>query len=125
MVYLSVNTILLALGRMLTGVLYVRGGISHFFEVAPVAAQMGERGVPWPRATLIAGSLFETAAGLLFMSGYYTAFAACCLIVFTVLATLMFLSFWHMQGQARATAKNACMLNLALIGGLLIAVALT
>lgn len=123
--YLTVNTVLLALGRVLLGAPYVRGGIGHFFESAPVEAEMRERGVPWPRLTLIAGSLFEVAAGLLFMSGWYTAFAGCCLIVFTVLATLLFLNFWQMRGRARAAAKHGCMLNLALIGGLLITLALT
>jgi putative oxidoreductase len=43
--------------------------------------------------------------------------------VFTILASILFLNFWMLEGTARAKSVGTWRTNLALIGGLLIAAA--
>jgi putative oxidoreductase len=116
--------ILLVLGRVLLGGLFVIGGLKHFFSARAIVLQMmTARGVPMPRLVLDAGSTFQIAAGLLLMSGYFTAPAAFGLIVFTVAASVMLLNYWDMEGPARDGCVNNWFSNIGIIGGLLIAAA--
>lgn len=118
--HLTVNELMLVLGRILLGGLYVRGGVTHFFELPLLEGKMAVRGVPAPRFTLIVGSVFQMVCGVMLMLGICTAPAAWGLILFTVMASIMFLNFWDMQGIERRTAGNSCFSNLAIIGGLLV-----
>jgi putative oxidoreductase len=115
---------LLILGRILLGGLFVFGGIKHFFMIPLLTDIMRQRGVPFPKLTLIAGSTFQTVVGALFMVGLFTVHAAFGLILFTIIATIMFLNFWDMPaGEPRVGAENNFAVNVGLIGGLLIAAA--
>jgi putative oxidoreductase len=49
------------------------------------------------------------------------AASAFCLIAFTIVASVMLLNFWDMEGPMRDTAEKMWQTNLAIIGGLLIA----
>jgi putative oxidoreductase len=61
---------------------------------------------------------------LLFVFGVLVPFAATGLIIFTIAASIMLLNFWdHEPGPAREGLMNAFYTNIALIGGLLIAMA--
>jgi uncharacterized membrane protein YphA (DoxX/SURF4 family) len=48
-----------------------------------------------------------------------------CLIVFTLVASTMFLHFWSMKGADRVNAINAWWSNIGIIGGMLVVVAHT
>ena len=120
---IDIVPLLLALGRVLLGGLFVYGGIHHFFIIPQLTEVMAARGVPFPRAVLIAGSVFQAAAGALLMLGYFVPLAAFGLVVFTLLASVMLVNFWDQEGPARQTARNVFQSNLAIIGGLLVAAA--
>lgn len=115
--------ILLALGRVLLGGLFVVGGVRHFFIVDIITPMIARRGLPMPKLVLYAGSIFQIAAGLLLMLGLWVVPAAFGLIVFTVAASVMLLNFWDMAGPARQSALSTCLSNCAIVGGLLIAAA--
>ena len=120
---IDIVPLLLALGRVLLGGLFVVGGIHHFFIIPQLTEVMAARGVPFPRAVLIAGSIFQAAAGALLMLGYFVPAVAFGLVVFTVAASVMLVNFWDQEGPARQTARNVFQSNLAIIGGLLVAAA--
>jgi putative oxidoreductase len=120
---LEISYLLLAVGRVLLGGLFVAGGVHHFFDLSPITAMMQARGVPEPQLVLLAGSVFQIVAGLLLMLGLWVAAAAFGLIVFTVAASVMLLNFWDMEGEARIGAQSAFQANMGIIGGLLIAAA--
>jgi putative oxidoreductase len=61
--------------------------------------------------------------GLALIFGFSPAWAALGLVLFTIVASIMFLDFWNKEGEARAGALSTWKTNLALIGGLLLAVA--
>jgi putative oxidoreductase len=120
---LTLVAALSALGQLLLGGLFVYAGLHHFV-VAPTIVQMiAARGVPLPKATLYAGSIFQIVAGACLMLGVYVAPAALGLVLFTIVATVMLLNFWDMEGAAREAMQNAAMQNAAIAGGLLIAAA--
>lgn len=119
----DIADLLLTVGRILLGGLFVLGGVHHFFQLEFLTKMMTARGVPLARLTLIVGSVFQAVAGLLLILGFYVAPAALGLAVFTVIASIMFLNFWDMQGEAREAMKNVWKSNIAIIGGLFVAAA--
>jgi putative oxidoreductase len=108
---------------VLLGGLFCVAGIRHFYILPAVSGALQARGVPFPKLTLIAGSLFELIAGGLLMLGLFVTPAALGLVLFTLGASVMLLNFWDMQGEARGAAVNGWQMNLAVMGGLLIAAA--
>jgi putative oxidoreductase len=84
---------------------------------------MEVRGVPAAPLVLIVGSLFQIVAGLMLMLGVYAGWGALGLVVFIVIATIMFLNFWDLEGPARDAARAGFQSNMAILGGLLIAAA--
>jgi len=119
----EIGRVLLVVGRLLLGGLFVFGGVHHLFIIPAIMEAMIARGVPAARLVLLAGSAFQFVAGLLLMIGVFVAPAALGLVVFTLAASIMLLNFWDMEGPAREAARNVWQSNLAIIGGLLIAAA--
>lgn len=119
----EISQVLLILGRLLLGGLFVYGGVHHMFAIPAITQAMAARGVPAPRLVLLVGSAFQFVAGLLLILGLYVAPAALALVLFTLAASIMLLNFWDLEGPAREAAKNVWLSNLAIIGGLLIAAA--
>ena len=120
---IDVAPLLLALGRLLLGGLFVVGGLHHFFIIPQLTDAIAARGVRFPRIVLIVGSVFQAVAGALLMLGFFVPAAALGLVVFTLLASVMLVNFWSLEGPARETASNVWKSNLAIVGGLLIAAA--
>ncbi|MBX5171474.1 DoxX family protein [Rhizobium sp. NZLR1b] len=114
---------MIVLGRLLLGGIYVAGGIHHFFVIVPLTDAIEARGVPLAKSVLLSGSMFQIVAGLLLMLGLFVTAAAFGLILFTLAATIMLLNFWDMHGTARDSAINTWKTNMAIIGGLLITAA--
>jgi putative oxidoreductase len=84
---------------------------------------MSGRGVPAARLVLLAGTLLQVCAGAALIAGVQLQWAVAALVVFTLVASVIFLNFWSMQGTDRANAVNAWWSNVGLIGGLLIVAA--
>lgn len=106
-------------GRLLLGVYFAAAGVHHFAAIAPLTQAIASRGVPAARLVLLTGSIFQIVAGVLLTLGFCAAWAALGLVVFTILASILLLNFWTMEGSARANAIGTWKTNLALIGGLL------
>jgi putative oxidoreductase len=116
--------VLVAVGRLLLGGLFILGGIGHLFALPTVAGQMAARGVPLPMLALIAGTAFQIVAGVLLMLGLFVPMAALGLILFTIAGSVMLMNFWDMTGEKRTRAIDNWQSNLGVIGGLLIVCAL-
>lgn len=117
------ESVLWFVGRLLLGGLFVVGGVHHFFMLGGLAQFMAARGVPAAKLTLIAGSVFQAVAGLALIFGYQAFWAAIGLVVFTLVASAIFLDFRGHEGEARANAIKGWQSNLAIVGGLLVAAA--
>lgn len=111
------------LGYVLLGGLFVWAAIEHFLNFNAVSAKMTEHGLPAASLLLAAGSVVELVAGLSLMAGFFRPIAAAVLVVFTIAATLLLVDFWRFAGAERQALRSIFTLNLAIIGGLLLAVA--
>jgi putative oxidoreductase len=109
------DKVLLA-ARLLVTPLFIYSGIGKILAFGVTASRLpgGEGGFG---SFLAAGSIaIELGASLALILGIYTRCAALALIVFTVLATLMFHNFWT-SPPAAVTAQTINFLkNLGLIG---------
>jgi putative oxidoreductase len=110
-------------GRLLLGGLFVVGGIHHLFSIPGLTHALAGRGMPAPKAALLFGTAWQTLAGLALMFGIYPFWAAWLLIGFTIVASIVLVNFWSMEGQAREDAIRTWQTNTAIVGGLLIAAA--
>lgn len=115
--------ILLTTGRVLLGCLFVMGGIRHVMIFFPIADDMKRMGLPCPSFLLAAGTTFQIAAGTLLILGLFVFPVALGLIAFTVVASVMMLPFWSMQGGNRTWAILNWFSNVGIVGGLLLAAA--
>jgi putative oxidoreductase len=109
------DKVLLA-ARLLAAPLFFYSGIGKILAFGVTASRLpgGEGGFG---SFLAAGSIvIELGASLALVLGIYTRCAAIVLIVFTILATLMFHNFWA-SPPAQVTAQTVQFLkNLELIG---------
>ena len=106
----------LLVARLLAAPLFFYSGIGKMLAFGVTASRLpgGEGGFG---SFLAAGSIvIELGASLALILGIYTRCAAITLIVFTILATLMFHNFWA-SPPAQVTAQTVQFLkNLELIG---------
>jgi putative oxidoreductase len=114
---------LLIVGRVLLASLFVCAGIKHCFLGNVIVPMIAARGVPYPKAVFVLGSAFEFVAGALLALGIAVFWASLGLAAFTIVATLMLVNFWDMQGPPREQALTSFQYNVAIVGGLLIAAA--
>jgi putative oxidoreductase len=110
-------------GRFLLGGLFVFGGIEHFFVLPLLSGIMAARGVPAARTLLILGSLWQILFGVLLVLGVWLAPSAFALILFTLVASPIFLDYWNKSGPERANQRNGFLVNVALVGALLMVAA--
>jgi putative oxidoreductase len=109
------DRVLLA-GRLLVTPLFIYSGIGKILAFGVTASRLpgGEGGFG---SFLAAGSIvIELGASLALILGIWTRCAALALIVFTVLATLMFHNFWASPAPAVTAQTVNFLKNLGLIG---------
>jgi putative oxidoreductase len=76
---------------------------------------------PMPRQAFWAGMALEFIGCALLLINWHPAVGVICLIVFTVLATLLLLRFWEMDDPMKYTGmQNGFLGNIAIVGGLLL-----
>jgi putative oxidoreductase len=115
--------VLIATGRVLLGILFVAGGLRHVLLFSAIAADMKKMGFLLPRFLLASGTAFQIIAGTLLALGLFVVPAALGLIAFTIVASVMMLPFWSMQGSDRTWAYLNWFSNVGIVGGLLLAAA--
>ncbi|MPZ30538.1 MAG: DoxX family membrane protein [Rhodospirillales bacterium] len=111
-------------GRILLGGMFVVAGLRHLLIVPVLTVAVAARGVPFPCATLLAGTGFQIVAGLALVLGFFVTWASLGLILFTVVASVLLVNFWDKEGEDRIAFANAFQTNIGLVGGLLLAAAL-
>lgn len=75
---------------------------------------------PWAPLLLIVATLFLLGGGLLLLLGVREKLGATLLIFFLIPATLLYHSFWFMEGTVRDLQTIMFLKNLAILGGLLL-----
>lgn len=76
---------------------------------------------PLPRVTFWVGMILDAAGCALVLVNWHPAIGVFCLIVFTMLASLMLLRFWEMDDPMKRTGmQNGFLANVGVLGGLLL-----
>jgi putative oxidoreductase len=114
-------TLIHNLGFVLLGGVFVWAGVEHFLKFKTIAAQLAERHFPMPAPLLAAGSMVEIVAGLCLATGVARAYAALALAAFTIVASVLALDFWRYCGPERQGLRSAFIINIAVVGGLILA----
>ncbi len=110
-----------ALGALLIGGVFVFAGVEHFLKFGAMRDYLAAQKFPAPAFMLAAGSTVEVVAGFLLAIGMARPFAASALVVFTAATNFMLLRFWTCEEPERQVLRNAFLINIAVIGGLLLA----
>jgi putative oxidoreductase len=96
----------------------------HVILFSAISQDMKKMGLPSPRFLLAAGTAFQIIAGTLLIFGLLVFPAALGLIAFTIVASVVMLPFWSMQGGDRTWAYLNWLSNVGIVGGLLLVAAL-
>lgn len=111
------------LPRILLSLVFIVGGFNFLMGFESTQGMVAMGLTPWGLgglaliATVIA-IILKLGGGLMLLANFKTSYAAWMLIVFTILATLMFHTNW--SGADGQMQMGSFLKNLAIIGGLLL-----
>ncbi len=119
------DTLLLIIGRIILGGFFIYSGVNHFIGFGMMTQYAKMKGVPFPAIAQGTTGLMLLCGGLSIMFGIYTSAGIILLIGFLVPVSLAMHNFWKIvDAQARIADKVNFMKNMALVGALLILLAI-
>jgi putative oxidoreductase len=115
--------VLLLLGRILLGGIFVISGYAKITGVAAFSASLERRGVPAASVLGVIGACVEFFGGLAIVLGIEVRYAAALMVAFVIVATLISHRFWEFQGEVRTAQTTNFSKNVAICGGFIILLA--
>ena len=115
---LAANTadVVLLIGRILLGLLFVRSGYGKLFHIDAVAASFPPRGIPAFMAYISVP--VEFFGGLALIFGLATRYVVIVMVVFTLVATLSSHRYWDFTDAAVRRAQDTSFYkNMGILGG--------
>ncbi len=110
---------LLRIGRALVALIFIVSGLGKIAGFEATREMMAGVGFPMPGLFLVGAILIEVIGGLALFFGYRVQWAAGLLIIFLVLATLIF-HIPYLGDQAQSQMQTVQVLkNLAILGALI------
>lgn len=114
------DDVLLLLGRVALGAIFVKSGIQKLMTLSVFAASLANRGIPQSSVWALIGATVECVGGILIVTGLKTRFAAVLMIVFVIVATAISHRYWEFADAARRAQESQFFKNLSIIGGFLL-----
>ncbi|HYC46068.1 MAG TPA: DoxX family protein [Burkholderiales bacterium] len=112
--------VLLLLGRVALGLIFVKSGLQKLMALGPFAASLASRGIPSSGTWALIGATVEFVGGVLIVTGFRARAGSLLILLFTVVATLIAHRFWEFAEAARRTQESQFFKNLSIIGGCLL-----
>jgi putative oxidoreductase len=112
------------LGRLLLSAIFVMSGIHKLMNWESTAEQMQAEGIVAVPVMLAIAAAVEVGAGLSVLTGCWARLGALALVVFLIPTSLIFHDFWQYTGMEQQNQMAHFMKNMAILGGLLMVVAL-
>lgn len=113
-------------GHVLVGSVFISQGLATVLSRPRFqmhSKKLADKGFPCSGLMLACGLAMMLAGGLMVIFGAYSRIGAWMLIVFTVLATFLYQSFWTFKDPERRREKRGAFFNnLAILGGLFLLV---
>ena len=117
--------ILLLVGRLLFGGLFLYNGVNHFINRAAMTGYSAYKGVPMPGASIIVSGLWLVVAGLSVMLGFRPEIGLVMIALFLAGVTPVMHNYWTASDpNARLGDLINFQKNLALLGAALVMLAL-
>lgn len=116
---------LIIAGRFLIGAYFVQAGARNFMKQPMHIGILTRKGVPMPRETLLGALALQVLCGLSVALGILPWLGAIGLIAFTVAANALYHNFTQFTGDERTSHLNSVLANAALVGGLLLVMAIS
>lgn len=112
--------VILLLGRVALGVIFVKSGAQKLMALGAFAASLASRGIPQSSMWAVIGATVEFIGGILILTGMRTRYASLLMITFVIVATAISHRYWEFVDAARRTQESQFFKNLAIIGGFLL-----
>lgn len=113
------DDVILLLGRLALGVIFVKSGLQKLMGLTAFAASLAGRGIPQSATWALIGTTVEFIGGILIVTGFRTREASLLMILFVIVATGISHRFWEYAESARRLQESQFFKNLAIIGGFL------
>jgi len=117
------SSLLYALARLLLGGAFVIFAVRNAVVNVPRLTGIITGKVPMPREIVWIGIVIQFIGGALSAVGPYQVIGGVLMIVFLVLATLLFHPMWKYSGAERAPHTVATLMNTSLCGAFLLLIA--
>ena len=117
------HSILQGVGYALVGSVFISQALGTLprDRFANHAKKLREKGFPLPNLVLACALGMMLSGGAMVIADFHSRVGAGMLIVFTIIATLLYQSFWTIEDPVRRREKRGTFFNnLAILGGLLI-----
>ena len=112
----STSDIVLLIGRILLGWIFVRSGYGKLFNVEAVANSFPLRGLPSFLAYIAVP--FEFFGGIALIFGFATRYVVLGFVIFMLVATFSSHRYWEFaDAAARRTQDSSFYKNMAMLGG--------
>lgn len=112
----STSDIVLLIGRILLGWIFVRSGYGKLFDIGAVAASFPPRGIPAFMAYISVP--VEFFGGLALMFGLATRYVVILMVGFMLVATFSSHRYWEISDLARQRIQESSFWkNIAMLGG--------
>jgi len=112
------------IGRILLALIFVVSGAGKITGYAGTAAVMAAKGLPIVDVLLPLTIAVELGGGLLLALGWKARWAAAALFLFLIPTTLIFHQFWGIEPKLAQMQKIHFLKNVAIMGGMLMVLAI-
>lgn len=106
-------------GRVFVSIIFIVAGVQKIVAFKTMSALLATMKMPYAEWLLIVAIIFELGGALLLFFGWFARFGSVLLIIFVVVATFLFHSFWTFQGAPAVNQTHHFLKNLSILGGLL------
>jgi putative oxidoreductase len=116
---------LLLFGRIILGGFFIYSGVNHFIGFGMMTQYAKMKGVPFPATAQGITGLMLLLGGVSILCGVYPVVGILLLVAFLVPVSLMMHNFWVIRDpQSRMADKTNFMKNMALLGAILMLLAI-
>lgn len=116
---------LVFVGRFLIGLYFTQAALRNFMKQQLHVGILAGKKLPFPREGLLVALAVQLLGGVSVALGIFPALGAVGLIAFTIVANAIYHDFWNHKGAERVQHAVSVLTNLAIIGGLLLVIALS
>lgn len=115
---------LFIIGHVVLGLYFLQSGMNHFFKASYLAGYAASKGVPFPKASVIASGILFTIGGVSLIGWITPEIGLGMLILALLPITTMMHNFWTIKDPMhRATEYVSFTKNIALIASLVLMLA--